>query len=256
MSTRIEYNDVWKSFDGTPVVKGVSFKVNSGEIVVLLGPNGSGKSTLFKMALGILKPDKGIIRIDDLDVSTNVIEVRRRVGFMPEETVIYESLKIEEFLNFMFSVYEVKADREKVMEVLKILGLVEHLDKLIGELSHGNKRKVLLASLMLREPSVLILDEVFSGLDPAMARVVRTWIREAAKRGAGVLISTHILPIAEAIADRVLIIHRGSIVAEGKPEELKELFGSKELEEVFLEVTGYDRSVEEVVKALYLEEKQ
>ena len=254
MCARVGYNGVWKFFDGNPVVKGVSFIVGSGEIVCLLGPNGSGKSTLFRMALGIVRPDKGTVLVDGLDVFSNVIEVRRRIGFMPEEPVIYESLKIEEFLDFIFSAYGVKPDKERVMEVLEVLGLVEHLGKLIGDLSHGNKRKAMLASLMLRDPSVLILDEVFSGLDPGIARVVRMWIREMAKRGAGVLVSTHILPIAEAIADRVLIIHRGSIVAEGKPEELKELFGSEELEDVFLEVTGYDRSVEEVVKALYMED--
>ncbi len=251
MGSVIRFEDVWKQFGNLIVLKEVSFSVNNGEIAVLLGPNGSGKSTLFKMTLGLVKPDSGRVFVEDINVLLDPIEARRRVGYMPEDLIVYESLKINEYLEFISSIYGVKVDVDMVEKVIDLLGLGKHLGKLIGELSHGTKRKVLLAALMLREPRVLVLDEVFSGLDPSSARIVKTWIRELVKRGAGALISTHILPIAEAIADRVLIIHQGRIVSEGKPNELKEIFRVKELEDVFLQVTGYSSEIEGIIKALY-----
>ncbi len=247
----IEYSDVWKTFDSKDVIKGVSFSVERGEIVALLGPNGSGKSTLFKMSLGIIKPDRGRVFVDGVDATTNSLEARKIVGYMPEEIIIYESLKPEEYIEFILSVYGIKVENRHIEEIIDILGLRQHVGKFIGELSHGNKRKTLLATLFLRDPSILILDEVFSGLDPATARLVKTWLREKTRRNSAILVSTHVLPIAEAIADRILIIHEGSIVAEGKPGELKEIFGAKELEEVFLEVTGYTGEYEELIKELY-----
>ena len=251
MDPRIVYEDVKKAFDGKVVLDGVSFKVNQGELAVLLGPNGSGKSTLFKMALGLVKPDSGRILINGLDASQNPLEARKLVGFIPEENILYESLKVGEYLEFIASIYGVKATNDRVESIVKLLGLNEYFNQFIGELSHGTKRKVLIASIMLREPPILILDELFTGLDPASARLVKTWLYRAAKRGASILISTHVLPIAEAVADRVFIIHKGRIVAEGKPHELKEIFGAKELEDIYLEVTGYSRELEQLTKALY-----
>ena len=251
MEKNIVYKDVWKAFNSQPVIRGVSFNVREGEIVALLGPNGSGKSTLFKMSLGIVKPDKGSVLVDGVDAVSNPIKVRQVVGYMPEETVIYESLKLEEYIEFILSVYRVKVEESLIEEIINILELEQHVGKLVGELSHGNKRKVLLATLMLRDPPILVLDEVFSGLDPVIARLIKTWLRDKTRRGGAVLVSTHVLPIAEAVADRVLIIHRGEIVAEGKPGELKEIFGVKELEDVFLEVTGYAREYEDLIRELY-----
>ena len=251
MDPRIVYEDVKKAFDGKVVLNGVSFKVNQGELAVLLGPNGSGKSTLFKMALGLVKPDSGRILINGLDASQNPLEARKLVGFIPEENILYESLKVGEYLEFIASIYGVKATNDRVESIIKLLGLNEYFDQFIGELSHGTKRKVLIASIMLREPPILILDELFTGLDPASARLVKTWLYRAAERGASILVSTHVLPVAEAVADRVIIIHKGRIVAEGKPHELKEIFGAKELEDIYLEVTGYSRELEQLTKALY-----
>ena len=246
----IEYSGVWKYFGGKAVVKDVSLGVKYGEVKVLLGPNGSGKSTLFKMSVGVVKPDKGAVKVGDVDPVSNALEARRLVGYVPEDPVLYESLEITEYLNFILSVYGVKVSESKVSAVIKALGLEEHLGKLIGELSHGNKRKVMIAAVMLRDPNVLVLDEVFSGLDASSARVVKRWIREKASRGAAVLVSTHILPLAEVIADEVAIIHEGKIVAEGTPKELKELLGSSEFEDVYLKLNGYSRELEELITAL------
>ena len=250
-SRTIVFEDVWKSYGGVKVVKGVSFSVKPGEIVALLGPNGSGKSTILKMVIGVVRPDRGRVFVAGIDAASDPLTVRRIVGFMSEENVIYESLRLYEFLEFMFSMYEVNVENERISEVLRVLELRGQENKLLGELSHGNKRKALLAVLMLRSPEILVLDEIFTGLDPATAKLVKTWILETARANRPVLISTHILPVAEAVADRVLIIHKGELVAEGRPSELRRLFGARGLEEVFLKVTGYPEEYEEVLKGLY-----
>lgn len=247
----IMFNNVWKSYSEKYVVKGVSFSASSGEIISLLGPNGSGKSTLFKMALGIVKPDLGDIRVGNIDPIKDPITARRIIGYVPEEEIIYESLKVVEYLEFIASIYELKISDKVLKTILTLLGLEDHVEKLIGELSHGLKRKVMIASVMMRDPKVLVLDEVFSGLDPASARVVKAWIREKARQGVSIMISTHILPIAEAVADRIIIIHNGEIVAEGRTGELKDVFGAKELEDVFLKLTGFDKEFEKLISALH-----
>ncbi len=246
----VEYVRVWKYYGGKPVVKGVSLKVKGGEVRVLLGPNGSGKSTLFKMSVGVVKPEQGMVKIDGVNVVEDPITARRIVGYMPEDPLVYESLEVVEYIEFILSVYGVTPSREKFTTVIKALGLEEHVGKLIGELSHGNKRKVMLATIMLRDPQVLVLDEAFSGLDIGSARAVKAWVKSKAESGAAVLISTHILPIAEAIADKVTIIYDGRVVAEGTPEELRGLEGGRELEEVYLKLTGYSSEIEELVRAL------
>ena len=246
----VEYVNVWKYYGGKPVVKGVNLRVREGEVRVLLGPNGSGKSTLFKMSVGIVKPEQGKVRVNGVNAAEDPITARRVVGYMPEDPLVYESLEVTEYLEFILSVYGVRPSRERFAAVIKALGLDEHVGKLVGELSHGNKRKVMLATIMLRDPQVLVLDEAFSGLDVGSARAVKTWLRSKAESGAAVLVSTHILPIAEAIADNVTIIYEGKVVAEGTPKELRSLEGGKELEDVYLKLTGYSSEVEELVKAL------
>ncbi len=244
----LRYINVWKYYEGKPVVKGVNMEVRPGEVTVLLGPNGSGKSTLFKMSIALVRPEKGEVRLDGINVAKDPVTARRVVGYVPEEPVLYESLEVTEYLSFILSIYGVSVSEDRFNAVLKVLGLEEHKGKLIGELSHGGKRKVALAAVMLRNPNVLVLDEVFSGLDVVSARAVKTWIRDKVAEGAAVLLSTHILPIAEAVADRVIIIYEGVIKAEGRPEDLRSL-GSG-LEEVYLKLTGYTGEIEKLVKAL------
>jgi len=246
----VEYVNVWKYYGGKPVVKGVNLRVKKGEVRVLLGPNGSGKSTLFKMSVGVVKPEQGEVRVNGVNAVKDPIAARKIVGYAPEDPLVYESLEVTEYLEFILSIYGVRPSRERFAAVIKALGLDEHVGKLVGELSHGNKRKVTLAAIMLRDPEVLVLDEAFSGLDVGSARAVKAWLRSKAESGAAVLVSTHILPIAEAIADKVTIIYEGRIVAEGTPGELKSLEGGKELEDVYLKLTGYSSEVEELVKAL------
>ena len=166
MMEGVVFRDVWKSFGEHYALRGVSFHVDRGEVVGLLGPNVSGKSTLFGMTIGVLAPDSGEVLVGGVDPSKDPISARKMVGYMPEEPVLFESLKVEEFLEFVLSVYGVNVNGEQVLKVLGMLGIEGEAGKLVGELSHGNKRRVLLAALMLRDPPVLVLDEVFAGLDP------------------------------------------------------------------------------------------
>ncbi len=246
----IRYEGVTKSYGGAEILHGVSFDVRDGEVFALLGPNGSGKSTLLKMSIALVKPDAGRVLLGDLDPAADPVEARRLVGYLPEEPLLYESLRADEYVRFILDVYGLDVDWGRVGELARQLGLWEHGSKLVGELSHGNKRKLMLLTVMLRQPAYLVLDEVFSGLDPVSAVRVRAWMRSEADRGRPVLFSTHILPIAEALADRIAIIYGGRIVAEGTPQELKELYGARELEEVFLSVTGHAEEYEELLRML------
>ncbi|NPA97508.1 MAG: ABC transporter ATP-binding protein [Crenarchaeota archaeon] len=247
-SASLRYVDVWKYYSGKPVLKGVSTEFSPGRVAVLLGPNGSGKSTLMKMSIALVRPDRGYVSIGDRRVDEDPIWARKVVGYVPEDPVLYESLEIVEYLSFVSSIYGIDVPQSRVDAVIRALRLEEHLGKFIGELSHGTKKKVAIASVMLRDPPVLVLDEVFSGLDVESARVVKLWIREKASRGGVVVVSTHILPLAEAVADRVVIIHEGSIKADAPPTKLREL--GEELEEVYLKLTGYSAEIEELVRAL------
>ena len=246
----IEYRNVWKYY-GEPVVKNFNLTVRDGEIRILLGPNGSGKSTLFRMSVGVVKPEKGSVLVNGVNPAENPVEARKCVGYIPEEPLVYESLEVREHIEFILSVFgvEVNEKNEKNFNlVTRALGLDKHFGKLVGELSHGNRRKVMLASIMLRDCRALVLDEVFSGLDVGSARAVKTWIREKARSGIPVLLSTHILPLAESVADSVTIIYHGEVVAEGTPEELKSM--GRELEDVYLKLTGYSSEIEELLKVL------
>lgn len=246
----VVFEGVRKSFGGAEVVRGVSLRVSGGEVVALLGPNGSGKTTLFKMTVGVVRPDEGRVRVCGVDPATDPVRAREVVGYVPEEPILWESISLGEYLSLTASIYGVDLTPERYRAVLRVLGLREHAGKLLGELSHGARRKAMIAAVMIREPKALVLDEVFSGLDVASARAVRNWVRGMAGRGVPALFSTHILPIAEVVADRVILLAGGRVVAEGEPGELKEAFRSRELEEVYLKLTGYSPEVEELVKAL------
>lgn len=246
----IVYRGVVKSFGGVTVLKNVDIDVGSDEIVALLGPNGSGKSTLFKMSIGVVKPDSGFIRVGGIDPVSNPVEARRAVGYLPEEPLIYESLFLEEYLSFVLSVYGAKASVDEVRSVVRALGLEEHMGKFMGELSYGNKRKAMIAIIILRDPKILVLDEVFSGLDVASAKIVRSWLEEKRSRGTAIIFSTHVVPIAEAVADRIVVINNGEIVVSAKPNELKDFFKSQHLEDVYLRLTGYRSEYEEIIRAL------
>ncbi len=245
----LKYENVSKRYGNVVALSNVTVDFPPGKIHALLGPNGSGKSTMMKMAIGLVKPDSGRIFVDGIDPISDPVKARMIVGYSPEEIVIYESLTPAEYISFLGYVYHIPEEimKERVGRLIRLFKMEDHMGKLGGELSHGNRRKVLIMSALIHDPQILILDEQFSGLDPEIARVLKEIMRKYADEGRTVVFSTHILELAEAVADEVTIMHNGELVARGPMEELK---GKKDLETYFLEVTGLTSELENLLKAL------
>jgi ABC-2 type transport system ATP-binding protein len=251
----IEAQNLVKRYGVVTAVDQVSFQVRRGEIVGFLGANGAGKTTTLRMLCGLLTPTSGRALIDGLDIFTQPLLAKARLGYLDEEPFVHPHLTGREFLDYIADLYGMPrgADRQQRME--RLLGLFELADRngeLIGAYSHGMKQKIGLASLLIREPSVLLLDEPTNGLDPRSARLVKDLLEELAALGTTVLLSTHILEVAQALCRRVAIIDRGHIVATGTIEELRAQAGSEQasLEDLFLKLTAGPESRELIERLL------
>ena len=243
--------NVCKYYGSVVALDGVSLELRRGEITGLLGPNGSGKSTFIKLLMGFMRPDHGRVVVLGQDPYDNPA-VRTRVGYVPEELALYEALTPKEFFDLVARIRRLKPEdyEERLSFLARSLGLWDRMDDLIGSLSRGNKQKVAIIAALLHGPELLLLDEPLTGLDPVVARITKEILYDMRDHGTSILFSTHILELAEAICDRIVILHRGRVVAEGTVEEILELAREKSLEEVFLEVTGKAHEVYEVVRAL------
>ena len=248
----ITVENLRKRYDGNTILDGLSFTVKDGEIYGLLGPNGSGKSTTMKILSGILKPDEGNVIIEGVNASENQLKVKEIVGFVPESPTLYESLTPAELFDFIGKVRKIPRGllEERVNAFVKAFGIEEYLDQFIGTLSFGTKQKVSIIAALLHDPKVLVLDEAMNGLDVKSARIFRELLLEYKRKGKSIVFSTHVLQLAEIICDRIGVIHRGKIVAEGTVEELKKRLEKKSLEDVFLKITESREEVLEIVKAL------
>jgi gliding motility-associated transport system ATP-binding protein len=217
----IEVQDLTKYFGATRAVNHVSFRVEKGEIIGLLGPNGSGKTTIMRILTGFFPPTSGRVFIGGLDVAQHSLQTRRRVGYLPENMVLYPDLNVSALLEFAARVrgLDGAARAERMQYAIKTCGLEEVRHKLIGKLSKGYRQRVGIAQAILSDPEVLILDEPTVGLDPRQVVEIRDLIRSLAGRST-VLLSTHILPEVTMTCRRVVIIDNGNIVAQDTPEEL------------------------------------
>lgn len=225
-----------KDFGTQKAVDGISFEAKRGRILGFLGPNGAGKSTTMKMLTGYLKPTSGTIEICGKSISTAQIEIKRLIGYLPENTPLYNEMYIKEFLNFVGETYGIENLVHRVDEVIKQVGLTPEQHKKIGTLSKGYKQRVGLAQAIIHNPEVLILDEPTSGLDPNQLTDIRTLIKELGVAKT-VIISTHIMQEVEAICDDVIIINKGKLVANASLITLKEEHELKTLEEIFKKLT-------------------
>jgi ABC-2 type transport system ATP-binding protein len=217
----IEVQGLTKYFGATLAVNNVSFKVDKGEIIGLLGPNGSGKTTIMRILTGFFPPTTGRALIGGMDVAERSLETRRRVGYLPENMVLYPDLSVSAMLDFAARVRELDARtaKQRIDYSLQICGLTEVRRKLIGKLSKGYRQRVGIAQAILSDPEVLILDEPTVGLDPRQVVEIRDLVRSLAGHST-VLLSTHILPEVTMTCRRVVIINRGNIVAQDTPEQL------------------------------------
>lgn len=238
----IKVENVSKLFGNFRAVDGISFSIQTGEIVGLLGPNGAGKTTTMRMISGFLEPDSGTVKIDGLDVLKNPVETKRKIGYMPESAPMYSDMIVADYLKYIAEI-ENQNPAEKCRELAEVCGLKEVMHKNIGELSRGNRQRVGLAHALMGNPEILILDEPTSGLDPNQVLEVRSLIKQIGKTHT-VIISTHILSEVEMLCGRVIIISGGKKVADSPTEELREHFGNSS--EVQICVSG--ASTEEAEK--------
>jgi ABC-2 type transport system ATP-binding protein len=254
-SFAVEARDLVKRYGAVTAVNGVDFRVERGEIFGFLGANGAGKTTTLRMLCGLVSPTSGHSFIDGFDVFAQPMEAKARLGYLDEEPFVHPHLTGPEFLNYVADLYRMPRGQERQTRMERLLRLFELADRdgeLIGTYSHGMKQKIGLASLLIREPSVLLLDEPTNGLDPRSARLVKDLIEELSVRGTTVLLSTHILEVAQALCRRIAIIDRGRIVATGTMEELRAQAGAAQatLEDLFLRLTAGPESKELIDRLL------
>ena len=241
LSLAVEAMDVVKVFGNVYALDKLSFKVNSGEIFGLIGPNGAGKTTALRIVSTLLLPTSGTVKVFGLDVVKNAAEVRKIISYLPEEAGAYRNLSGWEYLEFMakFNTKYGSKVREMVNEAAEITGLGERLKDKTKAYSKGMKRRLLVARALMTRPKLAILDEPTSGLDVLHAYHVREIVKRYVKEhGVTVLLSSHNMLEVEHLCERVALLNKGKIVAEGKPVELKEKYGSTNLEEVFAKVVG------------------
>ena len=230
----IEVNKITKLYGEQKALNDVSFSIKSGEIVGFLGPNGAGKSTLMKIISCYLPPSAGTIKVCGLDVMEQSLEVRKKVGYLPEHNPLYLDMYVKEYLEFVGRFYDVKKLNDRVKEMVEITGLTIEQNKKIGQLSKGYRQRVGLAQAIIHDPQVLILDEPTTGLDPNQLVEIRNLIKELGKNKT-VMLSTHIMQEVQAICERAIIINHGKIVADDSIANLTQK--NSNLEKVFQELT-------------------
>ena len=226
----------------TRVVDDLDLTVRAGELYALLGPNGAGKTTTLRMVAGLLPPDAGGIAIFGIDALADPIAAKRITAWLPDEPMLYDKLSPIEYLEFIAGLWGVEASRAErnAGDLLDILELTPHRHARCEGFSRGMKQKVALAGALIHDPKLIMLDEPLTGLDAAIARQVKDLLAARVRAGAAIILTTHILEVAERLADRIGILDHGRLVAEGTLAELKSSAGrgSSSLEDVFLAVTG------------------
>jgi ABC-2 type transport system ATP-binding protein len=231
-----------KRYHGIAAVNDVGFVIRPGEVVGYLGPNGSGKTTTMKMLTGLLTPTSGSVRVNGRDISTDPIGYRARLGYVPEEPNLYPFLSGREYLELVGRLRELPArllDR-KISSLLELFGMLASADQSMASYSKGMKQKILISAALLHDPDVILLDEPDSGLDITTTMVLRHLVRALAKEGKAILYSSHVLELVEKLCARVIVLHRGRVVADASVETLRGVVSDKSLETVFAELVLRD----------------
>lgn len=233
----IRIENLSKSYNGQLAVNNISFEVKTGEVLGFLGPNGAGKTTTMKIITCFMPPTSGEVYVDDLDIYDHSLQIRRKIGYLPEHTALYQDMNVIDYLAYVAELREIPARkrRGRIREMVDLCGLSEVRPKNIGELSKGFRQRVALAQAMIHDPDILILDEPTIGLDPNQIVEIRGLIKQLGREKT-VILSTHILSEVQAVCSRVIIINKGSLVADGTPTELT---GNLQREKtVYLELKG------------------
>jgi ABC-2 type transport system ATP-binding protein len=232
-----------KEFGSTTAVRDLCLQVPRGEFFCFLGPNGAGKTTTIKLITGLLKPTSGSIQVGGFDIQKDPIEAKRLLGYVPDHPFLYEKLTGREMLVFVAGLHSLPVEglARRIDELLERFEILAVGDRLVEEYSHGMRQKLSFAATFLHQPRAVVVDEPWVGLDPKNIRMVRDHLKERTREGLTVFMSTHTLSIVEEVADRVGIIHHGSLIHTGTVPEVKQLSDrGGSLEEVFLELTRED----------------
>ena len=240
--TLVETRHLVKRYGDKVAVNDISFDVYQGEVFGFLGPNGAGKTTTIKVIVGLLQPTSGTVKVAGYDVQTQSMLAKASSGYVPDTPNLYAKLSGRELLRFVGDLYNMDRSQvgHRIDELLRMFDLTAAADDTVDSYSHGMQQKTSLAAALMHDPKVLILDEPTVGLDPKSARLIKDILRQLADRGAAVMLSTHILEIAERMCDRIGIINKGQLVAVGTMDELRTLdkTGQTSLEDIFLDLTG------------------
>lgn len=237
-SSVIITHNLSKTFDA-PVLKNISINIKSGEIIGYIGPNGAGKSTTLKILTGILPDFDGEASVLGFDVRTEIMEVKRRIGYIPENAALYETLTPLEYLHFVGQLYSLDRSEvdKKVKDLLNVFELSEYTDARMTTFSKGMRQKVLLIAGMIHNPAILFLDEPLSGLDANAVILVKEILMQLKRNGKTVFYSSHLMDVVEKISDRIIIINKGELIANGTFAELNAQ-ASGSLEKIFTDLTG------------------
>jgi ABC-2 type transport system ATP-binding protein len=238
----IQLKRLTKRYGSFTAVDGIDLVVPKGELFGFLGPNGAGKTTTFRMIAGILAPTSGTVEIGGIDLLRHPLEAKQRLGFIPDRPFVYDKLTGREFLRFAAALYGQQglAVEKRIIELLELFELSRWKDELTESYSHGMRQKLIISGALVHRPDVIVVDEPMVGLDPKSARLLKHLFRQFVDRGGTVLMSTHTLEVAEAMCDRIAIIHGGKIVASGTMAEVQQQTASEDLglEDLFLKLTG------------------
>lgn len=255
--TALLFDNVTKVYDGTTAVAKFSMAVNEGEIVALLGPNGSGKTTLMRILVGILRPTEGDVYIFGKSITKEPIEAKKYLGFVPEEAYIYENLSGFENLNLIADIWRIdlKKHEDELMRLAQILEMGQALDQLASTYSAGMKKKLALMMALIHHPRLLVIDEVTANLDPKSIASLEIILSGLRKQGVTTLFTTHILEVAEVLADRIVIIHKGRKIWEGTSKDIRaETAEGGRLRDLYFELTG-GPEYETIMEYLRMREK-
>jgi sodium transport system ATP-binding protein len=241
----IEVTDLRKSYGGTVAVEAVSFTAANGQVTGLLGPNGAGKTTTLRAISGLIRPDQGRAIVDDCEVARDPNRARARVGILPEVSGLYDHLTVREHLLYAASLHGVQraTGAGRIAALLDQFGLAPLANRRAGTLSLGQRRRVALARILVHDPGNVVLDEPTNGLDVLSAREVRREVRRLADAGRAVILSSHVMPEVSAVCDRLVILSRGTVVADGAPSEIVARTGRAALEDAFVQLIGSEEGL-------------
>jgi ABC-2 type transport system ATP-binding protein len=241
----IEILNLVRRYGNLTAVDGLSLSVPSGELFCFLGPNGAGKTTTIKVLTGLIRPTAGTVLVAGFDIQREPLEAKRRIGYIPDMPYLYDRLTATEYVEFVGDLYRIPRSTllPELERLFSLLGLDEYRSALVKDLSHGYRQRLIYAATLVHDPKVLFVDEPLIGLDPRTIRLIKELLKQKARAGMTIFLTTHILALAEDIADRVGIICNGRMIALGSLPELRAIHGDSNLENIFLRLTASEDDV-------------